>query len=293
MTTTEMIDNNVLLIAFRCLPELIVLKHLICMLMFHSLICPNPTVCMLSTSHWCACWYVVVTFLIWLSAVKFSNWCSVRLLLYRSVLVFVHGDLTWDRLHLMISRSTTPELIKMVHKLEEFFTQQRTSSKRVLSAFGPMSSASKAKVKQKDEGAEVFCAVLSITLVPSHLHAHMSSSWGKLANVGFLVSLDLGLGFYWCQVWNYQQTVDYTTSQKGYLYHLAGFEFCYAVEMPLYSDKLIMYFVTNTCSLSRWPRRTRYLVLCQYCLVMTYELTRTVNSYFTLWTTVAQSPHKL
>jgi len=68
------------------------------------------------------------------------------------VLVFVHGDLTWDRLHLMISRSTTPELIKMIHKLEEFFTQQRTSSKRALSAFGPMSTASKAKVKQKDEG---------------------------------------------------------------------------------------------------------------------------------------------
>jgi len=40
----------------------------------------------------------------------------------------------------------------MVHKLEEFFTQQHTSSKRVLSAFGPMSSASKGKVKQKDEG---------------------------------------------------------------------------------------------------------------------------------------------
>ena len=73
----------------------------------------------------------------------------------------MHGDLTWDRLHLMISRSTTPELIKMVHKLEEFFTQQRTSSKRVLSAFGPMSSASKAKVKQKDEGAVSLTAVVS------------------------------------------------------------------------------------------------------------------------------------
>jgi len=72
-------------------------------------------------------------------------WC-------RSVLVFVHGDLTWGRLHLMISRSTTPELIKMVHKLEEFFTQQRTSSKRALSAFGTMTSASKSKVKQKEEG---------------------------------------------------------------------------------------------------------------------------------------------
>jgi len=75
--------------------------------------------------------------------------------LCRSVLVFVHGDLTWDRVHLMISRSTTPELIKMIHKLEEFFTQQRTSSKRVLSAFGPITSASKVKVKQKDEGTVV------------------------------------------------------------------------------------------------------------------------------------------
>jgi len=86
--------------------------------------------------------------------VKYNNEYlrSLRLASYRSVLVFVHGDLTWDRLHLMISRSTTPELIKMLHKLEEFFTQQRTSSKRALSAFGPMSSASKAKVKQKDEG---------------------------------------------------------------------------------------------------------------------------------------------
>ena len=64
----------------------------------------------------------------------------------------MHGDLSWDKFHLMISRSTTPDLIKMAHKLEEFFTQQRTSSKRVLSAFGPMSSGSKPKIKQKDEG---------------------------------------------------------------------------------------------------------------------------------------------
>jgi len=66
--------------------------------------------------------------------------------------VFVHGDLVWDRLHLMISRSTTPELIKMIHKLDEFITQQQTSSKRALSVLGPMSTTSKAKGKQKDEG---------------------------------------------------------------------------------------------------------------------------------------------
>ncbi|ESO89448.1 hypothetical protein LOTGIDRAFT_234295 [Lottia gigantea] len=58
----------------------------------------------------------------------------------RSAYLFVNGDLQWDQFHLMISRSTTPDLIKLVSKLEEFFTQQLTSSKRVLSAFGPLSS---------------------------------------------------------------------------------------------------------------------------------------------------------
>jgi len=60
----------------------------------------------------------------------------------------------------------------MIHKLEEFFTQQRTSSKRVLSAFGPMSSASKVEVKQKDEGTVlpvirqmlIFCMILDLNI---------------------------------------------------------------------------------------------------------------------------------
>ncbi|XP_071088521.1 bridge-like lipid transfer protein family member 1 [Haliotis cracherodii] len=56
----------------------------------------------------------------------------------RSAYLFVNGDLHWDQFHLMISRSTTPDLIKLVAKLDEFFTQQLTSSKRVLSAFGPI-----------------------------------------------------------------------------------------------------------------------------------------------------------
>jgi Fragile site-associated protein C-terminus len=67
--------------------------------------------------------------------------------------VFVHGDLTWDRFHLMISRSTTPELIKMIHKLDEFITQQQTSSKRALSVLATMTSTSKpSKQKLKDDG---------------------------------------------------------------------------------------------------------------------------------------------
>ncbi|CAH1268426.1 KIAA1109 [Branchiostoma lanceolatum] len=50
--------------------------------------------------------------------------------------IFIHGDLDWDRFHLMISRSTTPDLIKVCHRLEEFFTQQFNSSRRMLSQWG-------------------------------------------------------------------------------------------------------------------------------------------------------------
>jgi len=46
----------------------------------------------------------------------------------------MHGDLGWDQLQLMISRSTTADLLKMFYKLEEFFSQQFKSSKRVFSS---------------------------------------------------------------------------------------------------------------------------------------------------------------
>ena len=52
--------------------------------------------------------------------------------IYRPVQVFVHGDLAWDKFHMMISRSTTPDLIKMVSKVEEFFMLQLKSSRRML-----------------------------------------------------------------------------------------------------------------------------------------------------------------
>lgn len=47
----------------------------------------------------------------------------------------MHGDLSWDQLQFMISKSTTSDLFKMFNKLEEFFAQQFNSSKRVFSAF--------------------------------------------------------------------------------------------------------------------------------------------------------------
>ncbi|XP_075472009.1 bridge-like lipid transfer protein family member 1 isoform X4 [Ascaphus truei] len=52
--------------------------------------------------------------------------------------IFIHGDLKWDIFQVMISRSTTPDLIKIGMKLQEFFTQQFDTSKRALSTWGPV-----------------------------------------------------------------------------------------------------------------------------------------------------------
>lgn len=58
---------------------------------------------------------------------------DVALATYRPAMVFIHGDMTWDQLQLMISKSTTVDLLKMHCKLEEFFSQQFKSSKYVFS----------------------------------------------------------------------------------------------------------------------------------------------------------------
>ncbi|XP_077984720.1 bridge-like lipid transfer protein family member 1 [Glandiceps talaboti] len=58
----------------------------------------------------------------------------------RPMSVFVNTELTWDKFQMMLSRSTTPDLIKITYKLEEFFSQQFNNSKRVLSSLEPMAS---------------------------------------------------------------------------------------------------------------------------------------------------------
>ena len=63
----------------------------------------------------------------------------------RMASVFVFGDLKWDQFQLMISKSTTSDLIKIYAKLEEFFLQQFKSSKRVLSILEPWSAGAAAR----------------------------------------------------------------------------------------------------------------------------------------------------
>jgi len=63
----------------------------------------------------------------------------------RTAMVYVFGDLRWDQFQLMISKSTTADLLKIYYKLEEFFVQQFKSSKRVLSILEPWSSGAAAR----------------------------------------------------------------------------------------------------------------------------------------------------
>lgn len=74
--------------------------------------------------------------------------------IFRAALLFAHGDLSWDKFHILICRSTTPDLIKMVSKLDEFIRQQFTSSKRALGAIGPIPGSIRHKTQDKNKSGD-------------------------------------------------------------------------------------------------------------------------------------------
>lgn len=89
--------------------------------------------------------------------------------------VLAHGSLAWHQLQLLLSRSTTPELLKMQLKLEEFFTQQFKSGKRVFSSLhSAHAPAPRARDRRDREcrcchrGAFLIC--LSSTLYKLSIH---------------------------------------------------------------------------------------------------------------------------
>ena len=65
--------------------------------------------------------------------------------------IFVQGDLNWDQLQILISKSTTADLIKIVNKLEEFFSNQFKSSKKLFSDLEPLTGTG---LKDKYGGRE-------------------------------------------------------------------------------------------------------------------------------------------
>ena len=51
--------------------------------------------------------------------------------------IYMHGDLAWKDFKIMICRSTTPDLVKMIAKIQEFLAQQHRNSIRALSSLRP------------------------------------------------------------------------------------------------------------------------------------------------------------
>ncbi|RXM98120.1 hypothetical protein EOD39_13560 [Acipenser ruthenus] len=88
--------------------------------------------------------------------------------------IFVHGDLQWDIFQVIISRSTTPDLIKIGMKLQEFFTQQFDTSKRALSTWGPVPyMPPKAPVINVGKGSDEQCSSDDSTYIVQTLDFHL------------------------------------------------------------------------------------------------------------------------
>jgi hypothetical protein len=68
-----------------------------------------------------------------LNATIHDDWHVTDLSHLRPAQIFVRGELFWDQFQLMISKSTTADLLKIANKLEEFFSQQFKDSKKLFS----------------------------------------------------------------------------------------------------------------------------------------------------------------
>lgn len=111
----------------------------------------------------------------------------------RPTIIFVHGDLSWDQFQMMISKSTTADLLKMFYKLEEFFSQQFKSSKRYFTNLEPRLSTNRSSnspsTTRRQRRITLSMADAPIEVKDcndSHHHRH----WQKpLQNVSLFVSI--------------------------------------------------------------------------------------------------------
>nr|XP_033335326.1 transmembrane protein KIAA1109 homolog isoform X11 [Megalopta genalis] len=106
----------------------------------------------------------------------------------RPAIIFIHGDLGWDQLQIMISKSTTADLLKMYYKLDEFFNQQFKSSKRVFSSLQPKhqrvnnSSFRKRQMKYRSTG-EAQCNINQATMSDARHHRHWQGVLAQVADL--------------------------------------------------------------------------------------------------------------
>ena len=95
--------------------------------------------------------------------------------------IYMHGELAWNDFKVMICRSTTPDFVKMITKIQDFFAQQHRNSMRALSSLhtpslgagsimsqlsAPITSHSlkKGKAAEKD-GENIKYVIIIITII--------------------------------------------------------------------------------------------------------------------------------
>lgn len=74
----------------------------------------------------------------------------------RPAQVFVIGTVSWNQLHMMITKSTTPDLIKMAARCDEYYRQQMNSSKRVFGASESRSDHTSSQSNGESASTSVF-----------------------------------------------------------------------------------------------------------------------------------------
>lgn len=109
----------------------------------------------------------------------------------RPAVIFMHGDLGWDQLQIMISKSTTADLLKMFHKLDEFFSQQFKNSKRVFSSLQTNkgqrvtsnSFKKRGQKKTRGAGAEAAWTINPTAMSDARHHRHWQRVLAQVAGL--------------------------------------------------------------------------------------------------------------
>lgn len=97
--------------------------------------------------------------------------------------IFVQGDITWDQFQMLISKSTTADLLKIINKLEEFFAQQFKSSKKLFSSLEPWNPTSTStKATASSMAANNTSPASESGLNVSH-HRHWQSALQKISGM--------------------------------------------------------------------------------------------------------------
>ncbi|OTF78737.1 hypothetical protein BLA29_002988 [Euroglyphus maynei] len=86
-----------------------------------------------------------------LSASFFDKWND------RSDSIHVQATLRWDQMQILMSKSTSPDFMKIISKLEEFFTQQFHSGKRVFDSLHPTLKSTTAEKMESPEVIDSKC----------------------------------------------------------------------------------------------------------------------------------------